>query len=189
MAQKNRQLRIPFIVSIAFFGPSGIGIFAMVQTDPEMSRMMQSSFEHVAVLLVAIIELSIIRQLFLDINMSVHRGQLLRKAGPFDRLSLESMTDCFLGPSSNAGNKTTVARLRMEKIADVSLGALLYSQGLIFGMGMIQRHVGNETMLSETFAISFLAFLLLSILGLCFMADGLKDDMLEGAFKQLIQST
>ncbi len=188
MEQESKQLRTTFIVAIALFGPSAIGILSMVQLHSEMGRMMYNYFEHVAVLLVAIMELSIIRQLFFDINMNLHQGQLLKKAGPFDRLSLESMTDCFLSLSSNIGNKTIVARLRMEKIADVALGAVFYSQGLIFGIGLIQRHIGNETVLSETFAVSFLAFLLLTILGLYFIIDGLKDDMLEGAFKRLIQT-
>ncbi len=186
MKQNNKQLRTPFIVGVVLFAPSGIGIISMVQSDLEMGRMMQASFEHAAVLLVAIMELSIIRYLFLDIKMSVHRGHLLMKADPFDRFSLESMTDCFFSPSSNAGNMTTVARLRMEKIADVAFGAVVYSQGLVFGTDLIQRHTGNETMLSGTFAISFLAFLLLAILGLCFVVDGLKDDLLEGAFERLI---
>ncbi len=186
MKQKTKQLRTPFIVGIALFAPSGIGIISMVQSNSEMGLMMQASFEHAAVLLVAIMELSIIRHLLLDIKMNVHRGHLLMKVDTFDRFSLESMTDCFLSPSSNAGNMTTVARLRMEKIVDVALGAVFYSQGLVFGMGLIQRHAGNETLLSGTFAISFLAFLLLAILGLCFVVDGLKDDMLEYAFKRLI---
>ncbi len=189
MEQENKQLRTPFIVGIALFVPCVIGILSMAQLRPEMGRVIvqYNYFEYVAVLLAVTVELSIIRQLLADLNMSLHRGWLLQNAGSFDQRGLESMTNWFFDLNSNIGKKKIVASLRTEKIVEMALGAILYGEGLIFGMGLIQYHVGGETVLSETFAMSFLAFLLLAIFGLSLITEGVKDDMLEGAFKQLIQ--